>query len=99
MWQSHFRTGIDARILRAICFIESRYRINVIGPKGARAPMQFMPGTAGSHIPINSTKYSRLALDEISDDMNALWLSGRNSTMNSLFVPNTSATSREWEIA
>ena len=38
--------GVDARILRAICFIESRYRINVVSPKGARGPMQFMPDTA-----------------------------------------------------
>jgi len=40
------RYGIDARILRAICFIESGYRINVVSPKGARGPMQFMPHTA-----------------------------------------------------
>ena len=40
------RYGVDARILRAICFIESRYRINVVSPKGARGPMQFMPDTA-----------------------------------------------------
>jgi soluble lytic murein transglycosylase-like protein len=40
------RYGVDARILRAICFIESRYRINAVSPKGARGPMQFMPDTA-----------------------------------------------------
>ena len=40
------RHGVDARILRAICFVESRFRINVVSPKGARGPMQFMPGTA-----------------------------------------------------
>jgi soluble lytic murein transglycosylase-like protein len=40
------RYGIDARILRAICFIESGYRLNVVSPRGARGPMQFMPDTA-----------------------------------------------------
>jgi hypothetical protein len=40
------RYGIDARILRAICFVESRYRINAVSSKGARGPMQFMPETA-----------------------------------------------------
>lgn len=43
------RYGVDARILRAICFIESRYRINAISPKGARGPMQFMPDTAARY--------------------------------------------------
>jgi hypothetical protein len=43
------RHGIDARILRAICFVESRYRINLVSPKGARGPMQFMPGTAARY--------------------------------------------------
>ena len=43
------RHGVDARILRAICFMESRYRINAISPKGARGPMQFMPGTAARY--------------------------------------------------
>jgi soluble lytic murein transglycosylase-like protein len=43
------RHGVDARILRAICFVESRYRINVVSPKGARGPMQFMPDTAARY--------------------------------------------------
>ena len=43
------RHGIDARILRAICFIESRYQINVVSPKGARGPMQVMPETAARY--------------------------------------------------
>jgi soluble lytic murein transglycosylase-like protein len=50
------RYGVDARILRAICFIESRYRINAVSTKGARGPMQFMPDTAaryGLHDPYN----------------------------------------------
>ena len=44
--QSAKRYGIDPRILRSVCFIESRYRLNAISPKGARGPMQFMPDTA-----------------------------------------------------
>lgn len=43
------RYGVDARILRAICFIESRYQVNVVSPKGARGPMQFMPDTAARY--------------------------------------------------
>lgn len=43
------RHNVDARILRAICFIESRYRINIISPKGAHGPMQFMPDTAARY--------------------------------------------------
>jgi len=43
------RHGVDARILRAICFVESRYHIDVVSPKGARGPMQFIPGTAARY--------------------------------------------------
>jgi len=43
------RHRVDARILRAICFVESRYRIDVVSPKGARGPMQFMPATAARY--------------------------------------------------
>ena len=43
------RYRVDVRILRAICFIESRYRIDVVSAKGARGPMQFMPSTAGGY--------------------------------------------------
>src|ERR1044072_5903589 len=43
------RYGIEARILRAIWFIESRYRLNVVSPKGARGPMQFMPDTTARY--------------------------------------------------
>jgi soluble lytic murein transglycosylase-like protein len=43
------RHGVDARILRAICFVESRYRVNAVSPKGARGPMQFMPDTAARY--------------------------------------------------
>ena len=44
--ESSRRYGVDARILRILCFIESRYRIDAVSPKGARGPMQFMPETA-----------------------------------------------------
>src|SRR6266536_6658161 len=44
--ESAKRYGIDPRILQAVCFIESRYRLNAISPKGALGPMQFMPETA-----------------------------------------------------
>jgi soluble lytic murein transglycosylase-like protein len=43
------RYDVDALILRAICFMESRYRINAVSPKGARGPMQFMPDTAARY--------------------------------------------------
>lgn len=44
--ESANRYGIDARILRVVCFLESRFRPRAISPKGARGLMQFMPGTA-----------------------------------------------------
>jgi len=40
------RYGIDPRILRVLCYLESRFRWTAISPKGARGPMQFMPETA-----------------------------------------------------
>jgi len=40
------RYGIDPRILRTVCFIESRFRPSTVSPKGARGLMQFMPETA-----------------------------------------------------
>jgi len=43
------RYDVDARILRSICFIESRCRMDVVSPKGARGPMQFMPDTAARY--------------------------------------------------
>src|ERR1044072_600030 len=43
------RYDIDPRILRAICFIESGFRIDLVSPKGARGPMQFMPDTAARY--------------------------------------------------
>ena len=44
--ESAKRYGIDPRILRSVCFIESRFRLDAVSPKGARGPMQFMPKTA-----------------------------------------------------
>jgi soluble lytic murein transglycosylase-like protein len=43
------RYGLDPRILRAVCFTESRYRHNAISPKGALGLMQFMPDTAARY--------------------------------------------------
>ncbi len=40
------RYGLDPRVLRIICFLESRFRIDAVSPKGARGPMQFIPETA-----------------------------------------------------
>jgi soluble lytic murein transglycosylase-like protein len=43
------RHGVDPRILRVLCYLESRFRLNAISPKGARGPMQFMPETAARY--------------------------------------------------
>jgi soluble lytic murein transglycosylase-like protein len=43
------RYRIDPRILRVLCYLESRYRLEAISPKGARGPMQFMPETAARY--------------------------------------------------
>ena len=47
--ESATRHGIDPRILRVMCYLESRFRLNAISPKGARGPMQFMPETAARY--------------------------------------------------
>src|SRR5580765_6472231 len=47
--ESARRYGIDPRILRAVCFIESRFRGEATSPKGARGLMQFMPATAARY--------------------------------------------------
>jgi len=43
------RYHIDPRLLRSVCFTESRYRVNAISPKGALGLMQFMPETAARY--------------------------------------------------
>jgi soluble lytic murein transglycosylase-like protein len=43
------RYGIDPRILRVLCYLESRFRVTAISPKGARGPMQFIPETAARY--------------------------------------------------
>ena len=47
------RHGIDPRILRVVCYLESRFRLEAISPKGARGPMQFMPETAARYAVAN----------------------------------------------
>ncbi len=47
--ESARRFEIDPRILRAMCFVESRFRLAAVSPKGARGPMQFMPETAARY--------------------------------------------------
>lgn len=47
--ESARRYGIDPRILRSVCFTESRFRLDVVSPKGARGLMQFMPETAARY--------------------------------------------------
>jgi len=47
--ESATRYGIDPRILRAVCFIESRFRPDATSSKGARGLMQFMPATAARY--------------------------------------------------
>src|SRR5829696_487482 len=43
------RYGIDPQILRVLCYLESRFQLTAISPKGARGPMQFMPETAARY--------------------------------------------------
>src|SRR5215510_14348291 len=43
------RYGIDPRILRVLCYLESRFRLDAVSSKGARGPMQFMPETAARY--------------------------------------------------
>ncbi len=47
------RYGIDARLLRILCFMESRFRFNAVSPKGARGPMQLVPETARRYGVVN----------------------------------------------
>jgi hypothetical protein len=56
------RYGIDPRILRVLCYLESRFRADAISPKGARGPMQFMPETAARYALINPHD-SKTAID------------------------------------
>ncbi len=47
--EAAIRYGLDPRVLRAVCFVESRYRQDAISPKGAMGLMQFMPDTAARY--------------------------------------------------
>ena len=40
------RYGVDPRALWAIAYLESRFRTELVSPKGARGMMQFMPATS-----------------------------------------------------
>ncbi|HXQ34873.1 MAG TPA: lytic transglycosylase domain-containing protein [Anaerolineales bacterium] len=51
--ESAQRYGTDARLLWALCFTESRFRVEAVSPKGARGPMQFMPETAARYGLVN----------------------------------------------
>jgi soluble lytic murein transglycosylase-like protein len=56
------RYGIDPRILRVLCYLESRFRLTPISPKGARGPMQFMPETAARY-GLNNPHDPKAAID------------------------------------
>jgi len=43
------RYGIDPRVLAMVCFVESRFKVDAVSPKGARGLMQFMPETAARY--------------------------------------------------
>jgi soluble lytic murein transglycosylase-like protein len=43
------RYGINPRVLAMVCFVESRFRVDAVSPKGARGLMQFMPETAARY--------------------------------------------------
>ena len=47
--ESAKRYGLDPRLLRVLCYLESRFRLDAISAKGARGPMQFMPETAARY--------------------------------------------------
>jgi Transglycosylase SLT domain len=56
------RYGIDPRILRVLCYLESRFQLSAISPKGARGPMQFMPETAARY-GLNNPHDPKAAID------------------------------------
>src|SRR6185503_809601 len=56
------RYGIDPRILRVLCYLESRFQLTAISPKGARGPMQFMPETAARY-GLNNPHDPKAAID------------------------------------
>jgi hypothetical protein len=56
------RHGIDPRILRVLCYLESRFQVTAISSKGARGPMQFMPETAARY-GLNNPHDPKAAID------------------------------------
>jgi soluble lytic murein transglycosylase-like protein len=47
--ESAERYGVNARLLWAIAYLETRFNPTLVSRKGARGLMQFMPGTAASY--------------------------------------------------
>jgi soluble lytic murein transglycosylase-like protein len=66
------RYGIDPRVLRVLCYLESRFRVNAISPKGARGPMQFMPETAARY-GLSNPHDPKTAIDAAARYFRHLW--------------------------
>jgi hypothetical protein len=49
MLEAAKRYNVDPRLLWTIAYLETRFRPELISPKGARGMMQFMPGTASAY--------------------------------------------------
>ncbi|MDQ3685886.1 MAG: transglycosylase SLT domain-containing protein [Acidobacteriota bacterium] len=43
------RYGVDPRVLWSIAYLETRFQVGLVSPKGARGMMQFMPATASRY--------------------------------------------------
>lgn len=43
------RYAVNPNLLWTICYLESRFQLRVVSPKGARGPFQFMPQTASRY--------------------------------------------------
>jgi soluble lytic murein transglycosylase-like protein len=82
------RHGVDARWLWIIAYLETRFRPELVSPKGARGLMQLMPGTAARFGVTNiwdpqqniegGTRYMRFLLDKFNGDV-SLALAGYNA--------------------
>lgn len=45
--------GVDPRVLWTIAYLETRFQVGLVSPKGARGMMQFMPATAARYALLN----------------------------------------------